>query len=102
LDCQSQIAIAGAVGVDQKTISNWIQKIRECADFVEPPSSRQHFDIWQFQIAESVGITKQAVALILPDLARLPISANPTPQPPITVWSERPTQRHHRAGHLTT
>lgn len=49
LDCNSQQAIADTIGVDQKTISNWLGEIRNCGNFLEPPESRQHFDIWQFQ-----------------------------------------------------
>ena len=52
LDCASQTTIAEAIGVEQRTISNWLEKIRDCGKFLEQPDSRQHFDIWQFQTAD--------------------------------------------------
>ena len=56
LDCYSQSAIAGIIGeeypafegTDQTTISEWLGKIRKSGNSLEPPDSRQHFDIWQF------------------------------------------------------
>lgn len=52
LDCLTQEAIAEAIGAEQRTVSNWLEEIRKCGDFLEPPDSRQHFDIWQFQSAD--------------------------------------------------
>ena len=52
LDCATQTEIADAIGVEQQTVSNWIQEIRKRGNFVEPPASRQHFDIWQFATAD--------------------------------------------------
>lgn len=48
LDCWSQVQIADEIGVDQKTVSNWLGKMNEGAEFLEPPAARQHFDVWQF------------------------------------------------------
>jgi hypothetical protein len=48
LDCFSQEQIATRLDVTQQTISNWLQKFQSVGEFVEPPASRQHFDIWQF------------------------------------------------------
>jgi hypothetical protein len=44
LECRSQQAIAESVGVDQKTISNWLGETADSRDFLAPPASRQHFD----------------------------------------------------------
>lgn len=52
LDCCSEQAIAEAVGVSQKTISNWISNSRNLPEFTKPPESRQHFDVWQFPTAD--------------------------------------------------
>ena len=52
LDCLSQVEIAEQVSVDQKTVSNWLGEIRNSGKFLEPPASRQHFDVWQFQSAD--------------------------------------------------
>lgn len=49
LDCKSQDEIADAIGSDQATISRWINAKSADAEYASPPSSRQHFDIWQFQ-----------------------------------------------------
>jgi hypothetical protein len=52
LDCNTQTDIAEVVGVDQKTISNWLGDSAKLQNFLEPPESRQHFDIWQFATAD--------------------------------------------------
>ncbi len=52
LDCKTQQEIAVEMGVDQKTISNWVGETAKLRDFLEPPTSRQHFDIWSFQSAD--------------------------------------------------
>lgn len=48
LDCWTQQAIADDVGVDQKTIGNWLGNPERIPEFLEPPESRQHFDVWHF------------------------------------------------------
>lgn len=48
LDCWPQQRIADDIGVDQKTVSNWLGDFQSIGEFLEPPASRQHFDIWQF------------------------------------------------------
>jgi hypothetical protein len=52
LDCHAQREIADAVGVDQATVSRWLDAYSANADFASPPESRQHFDVWQFQTAD--------------------------------------------------
>lgn len=52
LDCNSQSDIADAVGVTQQAVSQWLQQNAELREFVEPPESRQHFDVWQFATAD--------------------------------------------------
>lgn len=49
LDCREQKGIAKELGVDEATISRWLQE-RKAAD-LQPPASRQHFDVWSFQSA---------------------------------------------------
>ncbi len=34
------------------TVRTWINEKRKSAEFVDPPASRQHFDVWQFHIAD--------------------------------------------------
>jgi hypothetical protein len=48
LDCHDQGEIAETIGTTQQTISNWVQENAKLREFVEPPESRQHFDVWQF------------------------------------------------------
>ena len=52
LDCNTQETIAAAVGVTQQAVGGWLQISAELREFVEPPESRQHFDIWQFATAD--------------------------------------------------
>lgn len=52
LNCLSQQEIADTTGIHQTTVGEWIKEKRTCADFLNPPDSRQHFDIWSFQTAD--------------------------------------------------
>jgi len=53
LDCWTQDAIAAEVGVDQKTVSNWVGNMERVPKFLQPPASRQHFDVWNFPTADN-------------------------------------------------
>jgi len=55
LDCQSQDYIAQQIGVTQRTISAWLEERANLREFLDPPDSRQHFDIWNFPTSDSVG-----------------------------------------------
>lgn len=46
LDCHTQEAIAERVGVTQPAIVGWLSKMADLPKFIEPPASRQHFDVW--------------------------------------------------------
>jgi hypothetical protein len=48
LDCQTPTEIESQIGVTDQTVTNWISKKRNDPEFREPPTSRQHFDVWQF------------------------------------------------------
>lgn len=50
LDCQEQKVIASSVAVDEATISRWLQDGRSAE--MQPPESRQHFDVWSFGKAD--------------------------------------------------
>lgn len=52
LNCLSQREIAEQVGVTQPTVKDWVDKKSADADYLSPPESRQHFDVWQFQTAD--------------------------------------------------
>jgi DNA-binding transcriptional regulator YdaS (Cro superfamily) len=52
LDCNSQTGIAEAIGVTQQAVSQWLQENAKLREFVDPPESRQHFDIWQFSTSD--------------------------------------------------
>lgn len=41
-----------ATGVSDKTIKAWVSEFSNALEFSEPPDSRQHFDVWQFQTAD--------------------------------------------------
>lgn len=49
MNCETQEFIADQIGVDKATMSPWLQERRTAE--VQPPESRQHFDIWTFQAA---------------------------------------------------
>jgi hypothetical protein len=51
LDCRTQQEIADELAIPQQTVSGWITESGKSAVFGEPPESRQHFDVWQFQNA---------------------------------------------------
>src|SRR5690606_12132431 len=53
LNCETQEQIAEALGVAQKTVSNWLVEIQSVGNLLDPPASRQHFDIWSFQKDEN-------------------------------------------------
>lgn len=52
LDCHTQEEIAAAIVVTDQTIKNWNSNSAQLPEFREPPESRQHFDIWNFQHAD--------------------------------------------------
>ena len=52
LNCLSQSKISDDIDVDQTTISDSLGKAASLLESLDPPDSRQHFDIWQFQTAE--------------------------------------------------
>ena len=68
LDCYSEQAIADELGgdVDRRTVNNWVGNYRKDAQFSEPPESRQHFDIWQFQATDKEGGGQQSYFGALP------------------------------------
>jgi hypothetical protein len=41
-------AIADEIGVTQKTIDNWLVISEKFPELLNPPESRQHFDVWNF------------------------------------------------------
>ena len=44
---------ADTIPADIRAIINeWVSEKRTSAEFGQPPESRQHFDIWQFQTAD--------------------------------------------------
>jgi DNA-binding transcriptional regulator YdaS (Cro superfamily) len=50
LDCQEQQDIAVQLGVSEATVSGWFKERKDAE--IEPPESRQHFDIWQFATSD--------------------------------------------------
>jgi hypothetical protein len=52
LDCFTQRDIADTIGVTRQVVSHWLDKKSAFADFLSPPESRQHFDLWQFPTAD--------------------------------------------------
>jgi len=56
LDCLSERAIAEQIGVDQATINRWLADAKSAsAENASAPASRQHFDVWQFAIADKTA-----------------------------------------------
>lgn len=70
LDCWTQQRIADELGLEQQTISNWLQKRESDSEFCNHPSSRQHFDVWNFGDAggESNGVFGRMPAQIVENL----------------------------------
>jgi hypothetical protein len=60
LDCLSERDVAERVGVEQKTINNWVSKKRTDSEFTQPSTSRQHFDVWNFHSANNHADTPGA------------------------------------------
>jgi hypothetical protein len=58
LNCQSQPEIAKAVGVDQATVSRWLNAKSDASDFALPPDPHMTFDVWNFQKADDDAGTK--------------------------------------------
>lgn len=52
LDCWSGREIAKEIGVTHPTIGGWMEDFGRNSVFFQPPTSRQHFDIWQFQASD--------------------------------------------------
>jgi len=52
LDCRTQTSIADELDVPQPTINKWLSDFQSVGKWIEPPASRQHFDVWSFQKAE--------------------------------------------------
>ena len=52
LDCWTQESIAEQVGMAQPTVAGWLSESAKLRELTEPPESRQHFDVWQFQTAD--------------------------------------------------
>jgi hypothetical protein len=43
------------------TVHSWLLEKRQVAEFKQSPASRQHFDIWEFQMADGESITQPTV-----------------------------------------
>jgi hypothetical protein len=53
LDCVPQTEIAAALGnIDRTSVGNWVREKEQGSEFLTPPASRQHFDVWSFQTAD--------------------------------------------------
>lgn len=61
-------------GSPRTTVQSWLDEKRKSADFVSPPESRQHFDIWNFQTADDDAGT---ASVAVPPPIRPFIRANP-------------------------
>jgi DNA modification methylase len=57
LDCLTQQEIADAIRVPRKTISDWLADSDWQSDFAKVPESRQHFDVWNFQMPPGSNIS---------------------------------------------
>src|ERR1035437_10318618 len=61
LDCKTEQQIADAIQVHQTTVGEWIREKRQQPEFLSPPESRQHFDVWQFATADDDAGTPSVV-----------------------------------------
>lgn len=52
LDCKDVRTIAELTGVAKSTVDDWLSEKRKSSEFGQHPTSRQHFDIWQFATSD--------------------------------------------------
>lgn len=60
LDCQTQLAISEELDVPQATLSKWLSDFQSVGKWIEPPASRQDFDVWRFQMNDRDGGGQQS------------------------------------------
>jgi hypothetical protein len=51
LECHSVRDIGETLGMSKSDVDRVVSQLRESAELGQPPESRQHFDVWQFQTA---------------------------------------------------
>ena len=69
LDCHTQQQIADAVGVTQQAIAQWLQEMAVLPKLVEPPESRQHFDVWSFHLSDKDAGQQSYFGALAPQIA---------------------------------
>lgn len=88
LECQSERDIAEQVLGDREkrpTIQSWLDEKRKSAEFIQPPESRQHFDIWQFQTADKDAgslARRRSPPRMVPPRTCQNLTSHPTLKPP--------------------
>ena len=71
LDGASEQQIADAIQVHQTTIGEWVKEKRQQSEFLNPPESRQHFDVWQFATADDDAGTPSYFGKLPPQIMPL-------------------------------
>jgi transposase len=68
LDGASEKRIADELQVHQTTVAEWIKEKRQQSEFLNPPESRQHFDVWQFAMPDNDGGTPSLFGKLAPQV----------------------------------
>jgi hypothetical protein len=68
LDCCSTREIEEQSGVPYKTAQGWLGEKVKSGEFAQPPTSRQHFDIWQFASADKDVGSQSYFGAVLPQV----------------------------------
>lgn len=68
LDCLNERQVADAVGVTQPTIGDWLKEKRKDSLFFQAPTSRQHFDVWQFSSSDDSAGAKSYFGRMPPQI----------------------------------
>jgi transposase len=68
LDGASEQQIADAIQVHQTTIGEWVKEKRQQSEFLNPPESRQHFDVWQFPTPDDDAGTPSYFGKLAPQI----------------------------------
>ena len=60
--------IAEEIQVHQTTVGEWLKEKRQLSEFLNPPESRQHFDVWQFATADEDAGTPSFFGKLAPQI----------------------------------
>ena len=68
LDGASEQQIADELQIHQTTVSQWLKEKRHLSEILDPPESRQHFDVWQFATPDEDAGTPSYFGKLAPQI----------------------------------